>query len=290
MYLQLLQKVYPNCRIVDQWELKGGISAQMTAFTVEALDGNKHNYVVRKLPSAILKKEKLLLEYLHSVGVSVPSVCLLTDEHLVMEYVEGNAVYAKEHSTGLVKQMAEELAKIHQLSLPSEVAHKLPKQKSRLEKLLSTRPAKLDETIDEERIRDIVEAAWPFKESAHSCLIHGDFWPGNLLFHNGLLVAITDWEDGELGSPLYDFAVSQLDVLWVFGKEAMDEFSEHYRSLTKLDFAPLPYWQLLVSLRPRFRFGQWASAYPHLGRADITESTLRAGHNEYVKNALSSLK
>jgi aminoglycoside phosphotransferase (APT) family kinase protein len=38
------------------------------------------------------------------------------------------------------------------------------------------------------------------------CLVHGDYHLGNLLFRDGAVAAIVDWEIAEIGQPLLDFA------------------------------------------------------------------------------------
>ena len=63
-------------------------------------------------------------------------------------------------------------------------------------------------------------------------LLHGDFWPGNILWRYGQLVAVIDWEDAALGDPLADVANSRLEILWAFGIDAMQSFTHYYQSLT----------------------------------------------------------
>jgi aminoglycoside phosphotransferase (APT) family kinase protein len=116
-------------------------------------------------------------------------------------------------------------------------------------------------------------------------LLHGDFWPGNLLWKDGKLVAVIDWEDAEVGNPLADFAISRLDILWIFGLDALHAFTERYQSLVTLDFSQLAYWDLFAALRPASRIAAWAAGWPQLGRSDITEATMRAGHRWFVNQA-----
>ncbi len=43
-------------------------------------------------------------------------------------------------------------------------------------------------------------------------LLHGDLWPGNVLWQDGRLVAVVDWEDGAVGAPLIDVASARGDL------------------------------------------------------------------------------
>jgi hypothetical protein len=47
--------------------------------------------------------------------------------------------------------------------------------------------------------------------------------------------------------PLADVGNCRLKLLWALGAEAMTEFTEHYRSMTSLDFDILPNWDLCAA-------------------------------------------
>ena len=107
-------------------------------------------------------------------------------------------------------------------------------------------------------------------------------------------MAVIDWEDAKLGDPLADLATSRLDILWIFGRDAMQEFTRHYqsimhRSALTSDFTNLPYWDLSAALRPASAIAEWAAVYPPWGRADITEKTMREGHKWFITQAFRAL-
>ena len=117
-------------------------------------------------------------------------------------------------------------------------------------------------------------------------LRHGDFWPGNLLWRDGEIVAVIDWEESSLGEPLIDLSISRLDILWVLGWEAMEQFTQSYISQRNVDITALPYWDLDAALRPQMQLAEWAASYPPLGRADITETTMSRDLLQFVEQAL----
>ncbi len=141
------------------------------------------------------------------------------------------------------------------------------------------RPATLDESLQEGQIREVLEAAWPLPQRNPSALLHGDFWPGNLLWRDGQLVGIIDWEDAAIGDPLADVANSRLEVLWAFGVDAMRRFTEQYRALTSLDWTNLPYWDLCAALRHAAHAADWANYA-------AGEQTTRAGYRWFITQAL----
>ena len=89
-------------------------------------------------------------------------------------------------------------------------------------------------------------------------MLHGDYWPGNVLWRNGRLSAVIDWEDAQFGDPLADVANGRMEIMWLFGIDAMERFTNSYRSLTTIDFTDLPYWDLCTALRPAFKISEFA--------------------------------
>jgi aminoglycoside phosphotransferase (APT) family kinase protein len=107
------------------------------------------------------------------------------------------------------------------------------------------------------------------------------------------LVAVIDWEDAVLGEPLADLAISRLDLLWIFGLEAMNAFTRHYQSLLSLDYTQLPYWDLVAALRlvrlAGANLAEWAAFFPPFGRPDITANTIRASYHFFIAQAFEKL-
>lgn len=148
--------------------------------------------------------------------------------------------------------------------------------------MLRERSTHADASVDERHIRATLEAAWPFPQHNTSVLLHGDFWPGNILWHDGQLVAVIDWEDAQLGDPLADVANSRLEILWAFGFDAMQSFTQQYQSMTAIDFTNLPYWDLCAALRPASKFAEWAAD-------DLTQKAMQEGHRWFITQAFEKL-
>src|SRR5262249_22308149 len=146
-------------------------------------------------------------------------------------------------------------------------------------------PATVDKSSDEMRIRVALESVGPLPEVNKPVLLHGDFWPGNILWQNGRLAAVIDWEDAEFGDPLSDIAISRFDILFILGLEAMISFTDHYKSLTIIDFTNLAHWDLFAALRAAPNLGEWSAGFSEFGRGDITEQTTRERHQWFTNQA-----
>jgi aminoglycoside phosphotransferase (APT) family kinase protein len=125
-----------------------------------------------------------------------------------------------------------------------------------------------------------VRAAHPGRNATK--LLHGDFWPGNIVWRDGALVAVLDWEDAERGDPLRDLGITRLDLLWAHGERAMDVFTLHYQSLAQIDMTNLPLWDLCAALRPAGRLADWA------GDA-ATHRRMLERHALFVERAFAAL-
>ena len=293
---QLVQKIEPQSRLLRDWELKGGVSAQMTAIEIEQPDQQTKRMIIRRHGAVDLKHnpdiaadEFKLLRILRSAGLATPAPYYLDQSgeifpapYIVIEYIEGTSELAFAPGTDLIPQLTTQLARIHALDCSKLDVSFLPKQAQRFSKKVSERPTNLDESLDEGRIRDVLEAVGPLSQQNTAVLLHGDFWPGNILWKDGRLIAVIDWEDAALGDPLADIANTRLEILWAFGIDAMHSFTQHYQSMTNIDFTNLPVWDLFAALRPASKLSEWAAD-------DIAEKRMRERHRLFVTQAFEKL-
>jgi aminoglycoside phosphotransferase (APT) family kinase protein len=290
---QLIRRLDPQSKLLRTWVLQGGISAQMTVFEVALPDGRtqklilrQHGEVDRAANPQVATDEFRLLQALRAAGLAVPAPCyldtsgeILPTPYLVLEYVEGEPVLAPPDLDDIIQQLATYLVHVHRVDLSDPALAFL----SRHGKGYGPRPADLDASLQEERIREALGAAWPLAHLNEPVLLHGDFWPGNVLWQDGRIVAVVDWEDASIGDPLADIGNARLELLWAFGREAMRRFTEAYRSeMPGVDFANLPYWDLCAALRPAGKLATW-------GLDAATETAMRQEHRWFVDRALDRL-
>jgi aminoglycoside phosphotransferase (APT) family kinase protein len=284
----LARRIDPESTLLRTWELKGGVSAQVTAFEIARADGRTERLIVRRHCAADLRRnphiaayEYRLLQVLESAGLPAPTPRYLdaggeifSVPCLVVDYVQGEPALEAAEEKELVTQLATVLAAIHRIDRSSADVSFLPEVVA----LPSARPS-----MDDPRARDVLEAALPLSPRNPPMLLHGDFWPGNTLWRDDRLVAVIDWEDAAIGDPLADVANARLELLWALGIEAMDEFTRRYESsATAVDFSDLPYWDLWADLRLAGHMAEW-------GLDDVTEQRMRAAHEAFVAQALARL-
>jgi aminoglycoside phosphotransferase (APT) family kinase protein len=304
---QLVQKIAPQSKLLRTWHLKGGISAEMTALEIERPDGQTKRMIVRRPGDRSLeqnshaaKDEFKLLQITQSLGLATPtpyhldqSGQIFSTPYLVIDYIEGKPEFAPSNLADFILQLATYLAKIHRVDCSNLDLSFLPKQAKGFADNFGKRSTKVDKSLDEGRIRATLASVWPLPQRNASVLLHGDFWPGNILWQDNKLVAVVDWEDAKLGDPLTDFAISRLDMLWIFGLDAMNSFTHHYKSMMAINYTDLPYWDLWAALRlvrlAGSNLAEWAAFFPPFGRHDITEQTMRENYSFFITQAFEKL-
>ena len=110
-------------------------------------------------------------------------------------------------------------------------------------------------------------------------LLHGDYWPGNVIWQDGRLVAVIDWEDAGLGDPLADLATARAELLCHHGDDAMDQFTDrylavHHNTIGPLSLDWLPLWELYVSASASGHYGWLGSGAGRGSSAPTTHGAL----------------
>ncbi len=292
---QVARRLHPDSHLLRAWPLEGGGSALMTALEILLPDGQTRKRVVRRFQGgdpAKAGREFRLLRLVHSAGIPVPipydldeSGTIFATPYLVIDYVDGRIDFAPANIGDFARQMAAQLAAIHQLDTTTLDLSFLPRHGRGFGDVTPSEAA----CPDAAPIRAALETRWPLPQVNPPALLHGDFWPGNVLWRDGQVAAVIDWEDAAVGDPLADFAITRLDMRLIFGLDAMQAFTEAYQTRMTLDFTHLAYWDLCAALRAAPYLADWAVGYPALGRPDITAETLRAGHAWFTAHAFARL-
>ena len=300
----IVAQVEPASTVVATSALPGGLSSWMTTIEVERPDGSRHRLVVRRgrrpdderhtLP---FSTEFALLRHLHARGIPVAaprafddSGRVLPQAYVVLDHVPGATRFATDDPGGMAVHMADVLAAIHALDPADATLPVLPLHVDRMQGWVITDLTRRDPdpSLREDLVRRHLDSHWP-PPATESCLLHGDYFPGNIVWDGGAIAAVIDWESAALGDPMADIATTRLDLWWVFGADVAEAFTDRYLAVTGRSAATLPVWELVVSLRPAGAVSLWASDMDAHGRPDVTPASMRAAQHDFVDGALERL-
>lgn len=289
---RLTQAIRPGATLLRIWPLEGGVSAQAAAFEIAHPDGTTERLVVRRHSAIdkshnpdIARDEFRLLNVLHASGLATPAPVFVDHGNeifdtpcLIVEYVDGSTDIAPTALPDALRQMAIYLARLHSLDLGQHCLQFLPPRDDPVRSILQH----LASTPKADRIRDALDTRGPFLRMNDRVLLHGDYWPGNILWRDDRLTAVIDWEDAAIGEPLADLAGCRLELLWKFGYSAMTDFTAHYTSKASIDLANLPYWELYVATGAATHLAEW-------GLDAATEADMRRKTTAFLERAADDL-
>lgn len=283
-YADVVARLFPGAEVEAVVRLPGGVSADVHRLDLCLADGRTASVVVRAHGAShsghSAELEYQLLEALHRGGVPVPepllvdvSGSLLADPFLAMTFVQGSSAIPAGQEGRHIDAMAEELRKIH--ALPTADLPTLPARTDPLPDVFDYLPEGSEWAGLRAHLLSLDETGY----AGVPRLLHGDFWPENLLWQDGAVAAILDWEDAAVGDPLSDVACSRVELRYRFGKTGMHRFTETYARHQPVDRGRLALWQVYVAAAAQRFMGDWGLA-PDLEahmRAEALASIREAG-------------
>jgi aminoglycoside phosphotransferase (APT) family kinase protein len=250
----------PGADVLDVVELLGGTSANVLRVDYRDAGGEVRHVVFRQHRSAEFKghaarvttAEYEVLEALWRRGFEVPRPLLLdgsgavTDPFLLTDWVDGSTGVASSDLGSALTQMADFLARLHDLD-PADLDVDLEALEDPVAAVVGYLP---DDELGT-RIQELLSAGYAHASNP-PVLTHGDYWPGNVMWRDGRLVAVIDWEDARIGDPLADLACARVELRCEYGSEATGRFTELYLRRAAelghpLPLEGLPLWDVYVA-------------------------------------------
>lgn len=262
-YLEGLVAMYiEGARLRRSDRLTGGVSADVTLLDVELASGEATYIVLREHgPSHCghpAKLEYQLLRSLSDLGLAVPKPLAWGEAddihrhpHVLLQYLEGSTDIADSDAEKCIRMMAAELVAIHNVTINA-----LPELPLRID----PRPELLDFLPDEvewHTLRSLLTNMRSTVFAGKPVLLHGDFWPRNVIWRNATFVGIVDWEDAAIGDPLSDVACACLELSYLYGNWGSQCFLDAYRETQLVDPVRLALWQAYVAAAGNLSMANW---------------------------------
>ena len=112
-----------------------------------------------------------------------------------------------------------------------------------------------------------------------------DYWPGNVLWHEGRISAVLDWDAAAYGDPALDVAYFRMNMYLRGIKEAADIFLKHYEAESGARVRNLGFWELSRAAGPLPNPALWIPMSREMGDAGSTDDRADTDYYEFVENA-----
>jgi Ser/Thr protein kinase RdoA (MazF antagonist) len=89
------------------------------------------------------------------------------------------------------------------------------------------------------------------------CLLHADYWPGNVLWQGKKIAAVLDWEDACVGDPLVDVACMRVELFRLADEASVARFTDAYAERALVDRSRLAWWDLFMATAPLMFMDSW---------------------------------
>lgn len=225
---------------------------------------------------------------------------------VLMEFMPGRRMLLPDMNA-LVTALARAMAAIHDVTAPAVAS--LPDETAAILRELDRESAATDEVqhpglewqvVSERRpsssgdgldatLWQLVGEQWPPLLATSSHLIHNDFSTSNLLFVDGHLTAVLDWEDSARGHLAYDVSFCRMSTALTLGVEVGDLVKAAYEAEVGAPVENLPWWDLVAAARLQPDLGTWTASDNFLGSPDLTIPEVVRRFDLFVQSARAAL-
>jgi aminoglycoside phosphotransferase (APT) family kinase protein len=275
----LLEIIVPGSEFVAIHSLEGDFSNSTHLVEGKASDSSLFQVVTRRYAiygdydrGEKARREFKTLQLLKKHGVPVPDPLYLDDTGetlgspgIVTQYIPGKLIMAQPYPEHWAEILAHTLASIH--TIPIDVL-KMPflldansevlwflKSKDSMPEYIRTHP----------KGNDLWQAMLdylPNLMNVEPSLVHIDYWSGNILWEQGVISAVVDWEEAAQGDPGIDVAYCRMDMILSGMSEAASRFLATYEKAVGKPVTNLGFWELAAAVRPMFTPDGWISESP----------------------------
>ena len=300
-FSKIAKNIYSDAILLRHWPLEGGVSAFVDALEIKHSNTEIQQFVIRRQKNNVLKQhadniaatEFKLHKVLYNAGFPVPKVLLLDSSksilpspYFVMELIEGKSEIQNEalknqslidnNLDAVLAQMAHFLVRLHSFNIQEHDLPCLPAGEDPVKGALTYIPNISEWSALRSRL-SLKKAS-----RVNEVLLHGDFWPGNILWNNQKLAAVIDWEDSSIGNIAADLACSRLEIMSMYGEAAMHAFTENYLAESARNVLDLPLWEVYSGFAALASMADW-------GLDEDAEAARRESTTQFVKRAATEI-
>ncbi|MCA9890501.1 MAG: aminoglycoside phosphotransferase family protein [Anaerolineae bacterium] len=272
---KLLEQLSPNYSSYRIEPLAASYSNFTDLLIIKGADRDEQKLVVRRYNpengdcEGKARREFAALRQLHGGDIPVPKPLFLDVEGdtlgmagIVTDFVPGQPIFAAEDTekwVANIDQVARMLARIHSTPFGDVPMDVLMDSNAEVSWFIrgDEPPSYMKQHPDGEMIWQFVRDGLPHIQAFDRVWVHIDYWSGNMLWHDGQISAIVDWEEAAYGDGAYDVAYALLELYLEGQDEAAERFLHIYEAARGKPVVNLGFWELAASVRTMLDLDGW---------------------------------
>jgi aminoglycoside phosphotransferase (APT) family kinase protein len=271
----VLNVVAPNYSGFSIQPLAGSYSNHTHLARIEFGDHPAQQIVLRRYNEANghcttkARREFQALKYLHGQEFPAPAPLyldesgeLLGSPGIITEFVHGRQIEAASETAlwgDKVELVAQMLARIHAIPYDETMSQWL--MNGNVEAVWFLKSGAVPDYMEKyphgARVWKTIAALLPQIRVVKPAFLHTDFWSGNILWHQGQISAVVDWEEAAYGDPGIDVAYCRMELYLEGLDDAADRFLNIYEAEAGEQVANLGLWELAAVARPMVNLDDW---------------------------------
>lgn len=293
---RMAEAVCPGSTVVRWRRLHGGLGAAACVVELAPPGGASRRVVLKRFMTvrggAVEEHRRLQIAHQHlgpiapaPLGVDAAGAWF-GGSALVMGWVDGHTTLDHDRADW-PEQMGAAIAVLHRSSQGTPGADAVPARTvddfaGSFEVATGSGPWK--------EVVDVARAALPALLGGELTLVHGDYHPGNLLWRDGRVAGIVDWENLTRSHALEDLGCGRVDVLLTHGRAQSERLRRGYEAAIggPVDEGELAVWDLVAAARAR-RFGHlWLTSFHESGRPEMTREMIYRRLRRFARDRLEA--
>ena len=295
----IVETVAPGHRVASVTPARGSFTNDARIFECRTPAGTRVRLVVKLLidqpiyasRSAVAGFRGLQLARDHGVPAPEPiymdeTGSVLGAPGVVTRYVEGRQVADPRDPVEWAETLALLLLRIHEITPGDEDRRHLYDGNDQcLYFLRGDEPERMGTHPLSSDIFDAVRELRSSLAIVPAVLDHLDYWPGNVLWHEGRVSAVVDWDFASYGDPAHDVAFFRLNMYLRGIKEAADIFLRRYEEESGAAVQNLGFWELAAAAQALPNPVLWIPSSRDMGYAGATDERADTDYYEFVAEA-----
>ena len=202
---------------------------------------------------------------------------------IVTRFVRGRQISSPEDPVKWAKDLADLLLRIHHVSPDADERQGIyDGNELGLYFLTGHWPEKMSgHPLSDTIYSAIRELRFDIRETP-PVFLHMDYWPGNVLWLDGRVSAVLDWDAAAYGDPALDVGYFRMNMYLRGIKEAADIFLEHYEA-ARGPVVNLGFWELACAARPLPVPAAWVFASREMGDLGATDDRAETDYYEFLE-------